>query len=122
MKGRLTRIHLDRFFNYWVVMQIGRDVNADSVSTEFNTFLSTSDSPIQEIARAIRNAGQVYQDLEEARLPGIEAFLRRMKTMEIGVVMPLLPVALHDSDSRRRTKEKCSSLRKLPGSAVPLRC
>ena len=89
-EGRLSRIHLDRFLNYWVVMRIGQDVNADSVSTEFNKHLESSGLPIEEIATAIRSAGQVYQDLEEARIPGIETFLRRMKTMEIGVVMPLL--------------------------------
>ncbi len=89
-EGRLSRIHLDRFLNYWVVMRIGQDVNADSVSTKFNKYLDSSGLPIEEISTAIRNAGQVYQDLEKARIPGIEIFLRRMKTMEIGVVMPLL--------------------------------
>ena len=89
-EGRLSRIHLDRFLNHWVVMSIGQEVNADNVSAEFTKHLESSALSIDEVARAIRNAGQVYQDLEEARTSGIEAFLRRMKTMEIGVVMPLL--------------------------------
>ena len=89
-EGRLSRIHLDRFLNYWVVMQIGQEVNADNVFAEFNKFLASDTRSIEEIAAAIRRAGLVYQDLEEARTPGIGAFLRRMKTMEIGVVMPLL--------------------------------
>ena len=89
-EGRLSRIHLDRFLNYWVIMQSRKEVNADSVSKEFNTFLDSDGSPIEQVAGDIRNAGQVYQDLEEARISGIEAFLRRVKTMEIGVAMPIL--------------------------------
>ena len=89
-EGRLSRIHLDRFLNYWVVMQAGQDVNAESVFAEFNKFLASDERSIEEIAAAIRRAGLVYQDLEEARTPGIEAFLHRMKTMEVGVVMPIL--------------------------------
>ena len=89
-EGRYSRIHLDRFLNYWVVMRTRKEVNADSVSAEFNRFLDSSDLPIEQVAMDIRKAGQVYQDLEEARIPGSEAFLRRVKTMEIGVAMPIL--------------------------------
>ena len=89
-EGRYSRIHLDRFLNYWVVMRTCEEVNAERVSTEFNRFLDSSDLPIDQVAIGIRKAGQVYQDLEEARVPGIGAFLRRVKTMEIGVVMPIL--------------------------------
>ena len=89
-EGRYSRIHLDRFLNYWVVMRTRQEVNADSVSTEFNKFLDSNTSSIEQIAMDIRKAGQVYQDLEEARTPGIETFLRRVKTMEVGVAMPIL--------------------------------
>ena len=89
-EGRYSRIHLDRFLNYWVIMRTRKEVNADSVSTEFNRFLPSNSLPIEQVATDIRKAGQVYQDLEEARTPGIEAFLRRVKTMEIGVAMPIL--------------------------------
>ncbi len=89
-EGRYSRIQLDRFLNYWVVMRARKEVNADSVSTEFNRFLDSNALPIEQVAMDLRRAGQVYQDLEEARTPGIEAFLRRVKTMEIGVAMPIL--------------------------------
>ena len=90
-EGRYSRIHLDRFLNYWVVMQAREEVNADNVSAEFNKLLGRPDhSSIEEVAADIRRAGQVYQDLEEARTPGIETFLRRVRVMEIGVAMPLL--------------------------------
>ena len=89
-EGRYSRIHLDRFLNYWVVMRAHKEVNADSVSTEFNKLLESNGLPIEQVATDIRISGQVYQDLEEFRTPGIEAFLRRVKTMEIGVAMPVL--------------------------------
>ncbi len=89
-EGRYSRIHLDRFLNYWVVMRTHKEVNATSVSTEFNSLLESNGLPIEQVARDIREAGQVYQDLEEARITGIEIFLRRVKTMEIGVAMPIL--------------------------------
>ena len=89
-EGRYSRIHLDRFLNYWVVMRTRREINADSVSAEFNRFLECSDLSIEQVAMDIRKSGQVYQDLEETRIPCIEAFLRRVKTMEIGVAMPIL--------------------------------
>ena len=71
-------------------MRTRKEVTADSVSADFNRFLDSSDCPIDQVAMDIRKAGQVYQDLEAARIPGIEAFLRRVKTMEIGVAMPIL--------------------------------
>ena len=89
-EGRYSRIHLDRFLYYWVVMRTRKEVNADSVSAEFNRSLVSNGLPIEQVAMGIRKAGQVYQDLEMARIPGIEAFLSRVKTMEIGVAMPIL--------------------------------
>ena len=89
-EGRYSRIHLDRFLNYWVVMRACREVSADSVSSEFNKIIESNSHPLEQVAADIRKAGLVYQDLEEAKTPGIEVFLRRVKTMEIGVAMPIL--------------------------------
>ena len=96
-EGRLTRIHLDRFLNYWVIMRSRKEVNANSVSAEFNRYLDACGLRVEEVAADIRCAGRVYQDMEEARIPGIEGFLRRLKTMEIGVAMPFL-MWLYTSD------------------------
>ena len=104
-EGRYSRIHLDRFLNYWVVMHSRKDVNADSISTEFNGLLDSSDLHIEQIATAIRKAGQVYQDIEEARIPGIEAFLRRFKIMGIGVAVPIL-MWLYTTDIPDQTRKR----------------
>ncbi len=89
-EGRLTRIHLDRFLNYWMVMSLGEEVSAERVSSEFSDYIGSSGLEIDGIAAAIRKAGQIYQDMEEIRQPGIKIFLARMKALELGVVMPSL--------------------------------
>ena len=108
-EGRLNRIHLDRFLNYWVVMKRFRDVNAENVSAQFDDYLesrrSHTSSPVDEIAKDLRIAGSMYRDLEEGRVPGFETFLTRMKALEIGVIMPLLLWIFTEEipDATRRT-------------------
>ena len=89
-EGRLSRIHLDRFLNYWVIMQTQKDVTAERVSAEFSTYFESAGQSIDEITAHVRSAGIIYRDMEKAKHPGIETFLQRMKTMEIGVVIPPL--------------------------------
>ena len=96
-EGRLVRIHLDRFLNYWVIMQLGEEVSAERVSSEFSNYVEllkqaglSAVACIEAITGNVRKAGVIYQDLEESRQPGIETFLRRVKTLELGVVMPPL--------------------------------
>ena len=119
-EGRLTRIHLDRFLNYWMVTRLGQEVTSEQVSAEFTKFVDTEkDSAgltavanIEAIAASIRRAGVVYQDMEEARQPGIETFLRRVKTLELGVVMPpLLWLYTNDiaDESRQRSVQALES-------------
>ena len=111
-EGRLTRIHLDRFLNYWVVMSLGTDVSADRVSSEFSTYIDSNGLAIEEIASNIQKAGQVYEDMELSRQPGIEMFLTRMKALELGVVMPpLLWLYTNDipDDKRRRVVRSLES-------------
>ena len=96
-EGRLVRIHLDRFLNYWVIMQLGEEVSAERVSSEFSNYVEvlkqaglSAVACIEAVTGNVRKAGVIYQDLEESRQPGIETFLRRVKTLELGVVMPPL--------------------------------
>ena len=91
-EGRLSRIHLDRFLNYWMVMSARKEVTAEHVSAEFSSYVESNKScqNIHDIAGNIRNAGVIYKDIENIQIPGIEMFLRRMRTMELGVVVPPL--------------------------------
>lgn len=108
-EGRVTdRIHLDRFLNYWVVSKRRRDVPSNRVSAAFTALVEQNKQEghsIDEVAAEVRKAGRIYQDIEDARLPGIEVFLKRMKDMELGVVMPpLLWLYTHDVPEERRKR------------------
>ena len=116
-EGRVDRIHLDRFLNYWMVMRTSQDVQLGRVASAFRNYVSGKSSESQDysvdiVAEDMRRAGRVYRDMEENRVPGIETFLRRMKVMELGVIMPLL-LWLYTSDvpedRRRRSVEALES-------------
>ena len=108
-EGRISRIHIDRFLNYWMVVLMRREVTADRVAAEFRECIDPKDSDdkqtIEQITAAIRAAGRKYQDMEEVRVPGIETFLKRIKAMEIGLVMPpLLWLYTSDVTEERRIR------------------
>ena len=113
-EARLDRIHLDRFLNYWVVTRLGQEVTADQVSSKFSEIVETEKkshdltpvAAIENITASLRKAGVIYQDMEEARQPGIETFLRRIKTLEIGVVMPPL-LWLYTRDVAGESRQRC---------------
>ena len=87
-RARDPQIYLDRFLNYWIMMRIGDLVPMRQVSAEFRHYIPGK--PIEDIAKDIRDAGRIYRNIEENQQPGIEPFLKRMKAMEIGVIMPPL--------------------------------
>ena len=106
-EGRLTRIHLDRFLNYWMIMQTRGDVTADRVSSAFSDYVESVKPylSIEELTKEIKKAGQLYQDMENAKHPGIEIFMKRMKIMELGVVMPpLLWLYTRDISEEKRKR------------------
>ena len=113
-EARLDRIHLDRFLNYWVVTRLGQEVTADQVSSKFSEIVEaekksrdlTPVASIENITANLRKAGVIYQDMEETRQPGIETFLRRIKTLEIGVVMPPL-LWLYTRDVAGESRQRC---------------
>ena len=96
-EGRVSRIHLDRFLNYWVMMKVGGEVNVNRVSADFTKYFdsirseyASSQMAMEELARGLIRSGIIYKDLEEVRLSEIAIPLRRIKTMEAGVAMPIL--------------------------------
>ena len=100
------RTHLDRFLNCWMVMRTLYDVNENRVASEFRNFIEkNSQLSIETIAAKIRNAGQVYRDLEKTAFLGIEPLLKRIKDMEQGVVTPvLLWLCTSDVPPKRRIR------------------
>ena len=89
-RGRDPQIYLDRFLNYWTIMRISENVTMRQVAAEFRAYIEKEKRPIDDIARDIREAGRIYRNIVKNQQPGIEPFLERIKTMEIGVIMPPL--------------------------------
>ena len=112
-ESRLSRIHIDRFLHYWMVMRTASDVTESTVASEFRRFVEENNElSIETIAAEIRNAGKVYRDLERGIFPGIETFLERIKVMDIGVVIPVvlwLCTSNVPSEQRRQSIEALES-------------
>ena len=57
-EGRISRIHLDRFLNYWMVVLRKREVTADRVAASYREYISPKGSetrrPITEVAADLR--------------------------------------------------------------------
>ena len=93
-RGRDLQMQLDRFLNYWCMMRLGEYVPIRRTAATFRRFVEQekelNDAPIDSIANDIKGTGIVYKNIEENRQPGIEDVLRRVKTLEISVIMPPL--------------------------------
>ena len=63
-EGRLTRIHIDRFLNYWMVMRTLKDVTANRVASEFRKYLGDTQSSIETAASEVIKAGLFYAVVE----------------------------------------------------------
>ncbi len=108
-EGRISRTHIDRFLNYWMIMKKREIVNSERVASEFRTLLDSSpdeDVSIQDIAREIRTAGVFYKDIENNSIPEMKIFSRRVESLEVGTVMPVL-MWLATSDIPWEKRERC---------------
>ena len=89
------RMQIDRFLNCWMMMRKLKNVKKEEVASEFRSYIEeknheSQQSTIDAITKEIRQAGTIYQDIEETRVPGFETFLKRMKALGLGVITPLL--------------------------------
>lgn len=89
-EGRLVRIQLDRFLNYYIVMTTLKDTTADRVSASFSNYVAEEKQNIFAIAEDLRKSGSVYEDIVRERTPGIEEALRRFGIIGVGVIVPPL--------------------------------
>ena len=90
-ESRLDRIQLDRYLNHWMVMRTRKDVSHQRVAAEFREFLAEDESlDIDGVASNIRSTGVIYKNMLEIRDSDFEAFLKRLRILDISAVMPLL--------------------------------
>ena len=88
-------IHIDRFLRYWMVMRSLKDVTANRVASEFRNYLGATQSSIKTVTSDIQMAGVCYVLIEGnfrgfRKNPEREIFFKRLKTIELGVVTPVL--------------------------------
>ena len=86
----VKRIHLDRFLNYWMVVLTQKEVAPNRVAASFREYIKDCKHSIEEVVADVQKAGRIYSHMEEPIYPGIETFLKRIKTMDVGVTMLLL--------------------------------
>ena len=110
-RGRELQMQLDRFLNYWCMLRTGANVQMRRTATAFRKHIeevknSSDDSPIttiREVAYDIRRAGAIYRNVEMNLQPGIEDVLKRVKVLEVSVIMPpLLWLYTEDIADHRR--------------------
>lgn len=89
-QGRLRRPRVDVLLNYWMVARTREEITANSVFSEFRKYVEDTSNSIQEIAVDIGRARSIYEDLEHGRYPDIASFLNRWRTMQVGVMTPVL--------------------------------
>lgn len=94
-QGRLRYPRIDAFLNYWLVSRKRKEITNSSVFTEFSEYADTLEEEIpaksiHEVAADIGKVGEIYRELEEGHRPEIATFLDRWRTMQAGVLTPVL--------------------------------
>lgn len=91
-EGKLSRIHNDRFLNYWVAMKKPEQVSSEEVAVKFRALLRNelNGVTIEAVAEQIRESAVFYRDMEEGKVTDMELFLSRLKVLGFGVVTPVL--------------------------------
>ena len=110
-EARLTRIHIDRFLNYWMVMRTLNDIAPNRVASEFRNYLEDKKPSIQTVASEMHMAGLFYAVIEGGTqgipvAPEMKTFLKRMKAIELGVVTPVL-LWLFTSEVPNERQQRC---------------
>lgn len=86
--GRLVRPRVDVFLNYWLSMRTVSEIAANKVFESFENYAKPKD--IESVAADIKRVGDTYRHFEVESVPEETQFWYRFRTMEAGVVTPLL--------------------------------
>jgi hypothetical protein len=112
-QGRITRPRIDAFLNYWLTARRFEEVTAQNVFPYFRNYVTaTVENPdsqvnLMDVVRDIRHNGATFRKLEESagRTPEEATFIYRWKTMQAGVITPLL-LELFSADTKLLTEER----------------
>ena len=104
-RGRDRYPNIDRFLNYWVITRVGDIVRMNRTAAEFRSYVETERPDVEQVAERLREAGEIYRNIAENRQPCVGQFVQRIKTMEIGVIMPpLLWLYTHEVSKEERLR------------------
>ena len=111
---RVVRSHIDSFLWHWIIMKTKKWVSSERVASEFRDYLESNrqdaSSYVETVTNDIKVAGKAYQDLENFIFPNTEDFMKRMKTLEVGTMMPVLIWLCTQKLSPQRFKRSLSAL------------
>lgn len=90
-QGRIVRPRIDVFLNYWLIARQQDEVPSHKVFPLFRKYVDGSSASIVDIVRDIRHIGATYRHLDDFETTSAEGtFLYRWRTVQAGVVTPLL--------------------------------
>lgn len=99
--GALRRTRLEQFLFYWVTMQTRDLIRVDDVFRYFQQIVDSPGTPIEETAREISRAAEVYRQMQSSSRSGPMArwhsYLDCRRQLSINVDSPLL-LWLHTHD------------------------
>ena len=92
-RGFQRRPRIEVYLNHWLTLRNGTEMRAYDEFGAFDTYAATrraAGETIHDVARDMKEVGEIYRDVEEVRRADISKFLERRNVMNVGVVTPLL--------------------------------
>lgn len=125
-QGRITRPRIDAFLNYWLIARRFEEVATHNVFPLFRDYISETLNRgggtvnLTDVVRDIRHNGVTYRKLEDGNgyTPEETTFLYRWRTLQAGVITPVL-LELFSADAKQLTVDRrLSALRALESFLV----
>lgn len=91
-QGRIVRPRIDVFLNYWLIARQKAEVPSHEVFPVFRKYVEALGATrIGEIVSDMQSVGATYRQLDKFKATSVEGtFLYRWRTMQAGVITPLL--------------------------------
>jgi uncharacterized protein with ParB-like and HNH nuclease domain len=118
-QGRIVRPRIDVFLNYWLIARQQDEVPSHKVFPIFREYVDSSKASIVEIVRDIQRVGNTYRHLDDFEPTSAEGtFLYRWRTVQAGVVTPLLLQLFSASQEQLSRDRRVRCLRALESFLV----
>ena len=111
-RGYQRRPRIDAFLNHWLSLRTKSEVRARGEFDAFSKYVDQqgANTTIQSIASDIGRLGDIYLNIDQQRIRGVETFLYRREIMGIGVVIPVLMWLLSSGVPERQLARSITGL------------